>query len=509
MPSPQTRYAKCGDVNVAYQAVGDGPIDLLFAPGFVSHVDLYWTVPELTSFMRTLASFSRLVIFDKPGTGASDPVASAPTLEERVENMRAVLDAAGCERAALLGISEGGPMSLLFAATYPERVTHLIVYGSCARLEPGPDYLPEIQHKFDRTMAGFQDMLDHWGQGHMIDLFAPTLAGGAAIRGAYALFERAAASPAMVRAVMEAIREIDVRAVLPTIEIPTLILHRTGDGVIAVENARYLAEHVPGARYVELPGEDHIAWYGDSEAILAEIEEFLTGTSHAPESDRVLATVLFTDIVGSTERAAELGDAHWRELLEAHDKVVRAQLERFRGREVKATGDGFLAAFDGPAKAIRCARAIVEEVRPLGLEVRAGVHTGECERRGDDLGGLAVHIGARIGAVAGPGEVMVSSTVKELVVGSGIEFADRGAATLKGVPGEWRLYALTREQRPVVQSVGGEGEGLPAPDEHLRPSDRALIAAAKRMPAAARAMGRLATRRATRSSRSSQPASAA
>jgi class 3 adenylate cyclase len=510
MATPETRYAKSDDVNVAYQVVGEGPIDLLFAPGFVSHVDLYWTSPELTSFMRRLASFSRLIIFDKPGTGASDPVASAPTLDERVQNMRAVLDAAGSERAALLGISEGGPMSLLFAATYPERISHLIIYGSFARVETAPDYFPDLQPKFDQTMAGFRDMLDHWGEGRMIDFFAPTLAGSATVRSAYGLFERAAASPAMVRAVMEAVQQIDIRAVLPTIEIPTLVLHRKGDTAIPVENGRYLAEHIPRARYVELSGEDHIAWFGDPEPILAETEEFLTGTSHAPESDRVLATVLFTDIVGSTERAAELGDARWRELLEAHDGVVRTLLERFRGREVKATGDGFLAAFDGPAKAIRCGQAIVDEVQPLGIEVRAGVHTGECERRGDDLGGLAVHIGARVGAIAGPGEVLVSSTVKELVVGSGIEFSDRGSQTLKGVPGEWRLFALTgREQRPVVQSVGGEGEGLPAPDDHLRSSDRARIALAKKMPAAARAFNRLATRRATRSSQSSQPAAAA
>ena len=498
MPAPQTRYAKSGDVNVAYQVVGEGPIDLLFAPGFVSHVDLYWADPMLTSFMRRLASFSRLIIFDKPGTGASDPVASVPTLEERVEDMRAVLDAAGSERAALLGISEGGPMSILFAATYPDRISTLVIYGSFAK-QPADDYFPEMREEYDAQQERFDAIVDNWGEGRSLDMFAPSFAGSAAVRSNMALFERAAASPAMARAVGEAGRQVDVRAVLPTIDVPTLVLHRTGDSVVPAWHGPYLADHIPAARYAELSGDDHLPWLGDTEPLLDEIEEFFTGTRHAREPDRVLATVLFTDIVGSTERAAELGDGRWRELLEAHDELVRTELERFGGREVKATGDGFLAAFDGPAKAIRCAEAINEGVQRLGIELRAGVHTGECERRGEDLGGLAVHIGARVGAKAAAGEVLVSSTVKELVVGSGIKFEERGAETLKGVPGEWRLFAAAGQgERPAVLAVDGAGEGLPAPDAHLRPTDRARIALAKRMPRASRAANRLAIRRVAR-----------
>ncbi|MDQ3631182.1 MAG: adenylate/guanylate cyclase domain-containing protein [Actinomycetota bacterium] len=493
---PKTLYARRDDVNVAYQVVGEGPIDLLFAPGFVSHVDLYWTDPMLTSFMRRLASFSRLVIFDKPGTGASDPVARVPTLEERVEDMRAVLDAAGSERAALFGISEGGPMSALFAATYPDRITSLVVYGSFAKMDPAPDYFPETQAQHDAFVERIYGMVDRWGQGDAVDIFAPSQAGSATIRSSWALLERAAASPAMVRAVVEAARQVDVRAVLTAIRVPTLVLHRTNDSVVSVHHGRFIADRIPDARFVEFPGVDHLPWLGGTEPLLEEMEEFLTGTRQAPDLDRVLATVLFTDIVGSTERAAEIGDGRWRELLEAHDELVRAELERFGGREVKAMGDGFLAAFDGPGTAIKCAGAINEGVRRLGLDVRAGVHTGECERRGEDLGGMAVHIGARVGAKAVAGEVLVSSTVKELVVGSGIEFEDRGCETLRGVPGEWRLFAVrTRGEQPAVMAVGGEGEGLPEPDEHLRPTDRARIALAKRLPRSSRAINRLAMRR--------------
>lgn len=491
-----TQYARRGDVNVAYQVVGEGPIDLLFAPGFVSHVDLYWTDPMITSFMRRLASFSRLIIFDKPGTGASDPVARVPTLEERVEDMRAVLDAVGSERAALFGISEGGPMSALFAATYPDRITSLVVYGSFAKMDPAPDYFPETQAQHDAFLERIYGMVDRWGQGDAVDIFAPSMAASAAIRSNYALFERAAASPAMARAVVEAARQVDVRAILPAIRVPTLVLQRTDDEVTRVQHGRFIGDRIPGARYVEFPGADHVPWLGDTEPLVEEMEQFLTGTSQAPELDRVLATVLFTDIVGSTERAAEIGDGRWRELLEAHDDLVRAELEHFGGREVKSTGDGFIAAFDGPGKAIACAGAINEGVRRLGLEVRAGVHTGECERRGEDLGGMAVHIGARVGAKAQAGEVLVSSTVRELVVGSGIEFEDRGCETLKGVPGEWRLFAVrTRGEQPAVMAVGGEGQGLPEPEEHMRPTDRARISFATHLPRTSRAFNRLAIRR--------------
>jgi pimeloyl-ACP methyl ester carboxylesterase/class 3 adenylate cyclase len=496
---PSTQYARRGDVNIAYQVVGEGPIDLLFAPGFISHVDLLWTEPMATSFFRRLASFSRLIIFDKPGTGASDPVARVPTLEERVEDMRTVLHAAGSERAALFGISEGGPMSALFAATYPDRIQTLVLYGSYANGEPTLGEDPERQGESQEAAERIEHMVDHWGEGTAIDIFAPSIAGSLAMRSAYALFERAAASPAMVRALIEAARQVDVSAILPTIGIPTLVLHRTGDVPIPVEAGREIAEAVPGAQYVEFAGDDHVPWVGDSEPILEEVEEFITGTRHVAEPERVLATVMFTDIVGSTERAAQLGDRRWRELLERHDVLVRAHLELFDGREVKTTGDGFLAAFDGPAKAIRCASAINQEVGKLGIVTRAGVHTGECEQRGDDLGGLAVHIGARVGAKAKDGEVLVSSTVKELVVGSGIEFEDRGCETLKGVPEEWRLFAVSgRGERPAVVAVDGGRSDLPGPDEHLSRTDRVRIGLAKRTPRASRAAARLATRRLAR-----------
>ena len=367
-PPPKTQYARRGDVNIAYQVMGEGPVDLLCAPGFISNVDLYWTEPRVTAYLRRLATFSRLIIFDKPGTGASDPVASVPTLEERVQDMRAVLDAVGSESAALMGVSEGGPMSLLFAATYPERITRLLLYGSFAKWQPEADYVPEALEADEVLTERFEGMLDTWGEGTMIDIFAPTTADSAVMRSAWALFERAAASPGMVRGVWEAARTVDARAVLPTIDVPTLVLHRAGDQVVPAPLGRYMADTIPGARYVELPGDDHTPWFGESEQLLEEIEEFLTGSRQGAGPDRVLATVMFTDIVGSTERAAELGDRRWRELLEGHDQVVRAQLERFGGREVNTTGDGFLAAFDGPARAIECAQAINDELE--GLESR-------------------------------------------------------------------------------------------------------------------------------------------
>ncbi len=460
---PQTLYARRGDVNIAYQVVGDGPIDPLWAPGFISHVDLLWSEPLATSFFRRVASFSRLILFDKPGTGASDPVAGPPTLEERVEDMRAVLDAAGVQRAALVGVSEGGPMSVLFAATYPERIQSLVIYGSFAKGSPSPDYLPDSHSEYFELRGRVDAMVDNWGEGRAVPIFAPSIADSPAMISAYALFERASASPAMARALVRSARELDVRAVLPSIGVPTLVLHRAGDVPFAAANGRYMAEMIPGARYVELPGEDHAPRVGDTEALVAEIEEFLTGARHAPEPDRVLATVLLTDIVGSTQLAAELGDRRWRELLESHDELSRASFERFGGREVKATGDGFLAAFDGPAKAIRCAGEISEAVRPLGIEIRSGVHTGECEQRGEDLGGLAVHIGARVGATAGPSETLVSSTVKELVVGSGIEFKERGVETLKGCPASGGCSRWERGARsPPSSRPAGNARACPS-----------------------------------------------
>jgi len=432
---PETRYARSGEVHIAYQVIGDGPADLVLVPGFISHLDTWWDEPLCARFLERLAGFSRLILFDKRGTGLSDREFGVPTLEQRMDDVRAVMTAAGSEQAAVLGISEGGPMSALFAATYPERTTALVLYGTFAEFRswvPSEEHLARILRAMD----------EEWGTGHSLPHFAPSLAGDPRVRRWWARVERSGASPGAAMALMRMNSEIDVRHVLPAIRVPTLVLHRTDDVTVDVEAGRYQATHIPGARYVELPGVDHLAFAGDVEPVLAEIEEFLTGVRPVAEPDRLLATVLFTDIVDSTTRAAALGDRRWRELLEAHHAATRRELGRHRGREVKTLGDGFLAAFDGPARAVRCAEAIVAAVRSLGLEVRAGLHTGECEVMGDDLGGLAVHLAARVAAQAGPGEVLVSSTVKDLVAGSGLRFEDHGTRRLKGIPDEWRLFAV-------------------------------------------------------------------
>jgi pimeloyl-ACP methyl ester carboxylesterase len=442
MSTPPTRYAKSGDASIAYQVVGDGPIDLVLVLGFATHLELQWDSPPLARFFERISSFSRMIVFDKRGTGLSDPVADVPTLEERIDDVRAVMDAAGSERAALLGISEGGPMSVLFAATHPERVTALVLYGAMGRTTEAPDY-PWASPAEALREAAAEFIAPSWGQdAHgTVELFAPSLANDPETLAFTARIERSAASPAMVQRIFEMFLDIDVRAVLPTIHVPALVLHRRGDRVVSRHAGRELAAQIPGARYVELAGIDHVPWAGDAEAVLGEVEEFLTGTRSVPEPDRVLATVMFTDLVGSTERAVELGDARWRELLSAHQAAVRRELVRFRGREVKTLGDGSLATFDGPARAIRCGSAIAEAARSAGLEVRIGLHTGEVELMNGDVGGIAVHIAARIGALAAAGEVLVSSTVKDLVAGAGIRFADRGARHLKGISDEWRLFA--------------------------------------------------------------------
>ncbi|MBI4591128.1 MAG: adenylate/guanylate cyclase domain-containing protein [Candidatus Rokubacteria bacterium] len=441
----ETRYAKSCDVHIAYQVTGSGPFDLVFVPGFVSHVELQWEDPRWAHFLTRLGSFCRLIRFDKRGTGLSDRVGSIPTLEERMDDARAVMDAVGSNRAALLGISEGGPMCALFAATYPERTSTLIMYGAMARYAWAPD------HPWGRTREEFERRLkaveQTWGMGADLTMFAPSLVNDDSYRKWWATYERAAASPGAVMAVLQMNWGIDARPVLPAIRVPTLVLHRTGDRVVKVEQGRLIAERIPGAKYVELPGDDHVPSAGDADTLLDEIEEFLTGVRHGPEPDRVLATVLFTDIVGATERAAELGDRRWRELIARHHALVRKQLERYHGREIDTAGDGFLAAFDGPARAIRCAGAIGDAVGPLGIRIRAGLHTGECEVIGGKLGGIAVHIGARVAALAAPDEVLVSSTVKDLVAGSGLRFQDRGVCSLRGVPGEWRLFAVERVER--------------------------------------------------------------
>jgi class 3 adenylate cyclase len=434
-------YAKSRGLSVAYAVIGEGPLDLVVVPGLVSHVEAAFDQPALERTLRRLASFARVITFDKPGTGLSDPVDGAPTLEERMEDLAAVLDAVNADRPALLGVSEGAPMCALFAATYPARTRALIMYGCYARGTADDDY-PWAPEPVQVELAC--ELIDaEWGHGALLDLYAPSVAGDPAFARWWARYQRLAASPAMAKAVVRLAAEIDIRDVLPAVAVPTLVVHRRRDGLWPVEGARYVADKIPGARLVELDGVDHAMFVGDTDALLGEIETFLTGARHAPDTDRQLLTVLFTDIVGSTERAAELEDRRWRSLLESHDAAVREQLRRFRGTEIKTTGDGFLATFDGPARGVECAREITAAVRQLGVEVRAGVHTGECEVLAGDVAGMAVNIGARIGALAQPGEVLVSSTVRDLVVGSGLEFEPRGSHTLKGVPGDWNVFAAT------------------------------------------------------------------
>jgi class 3 adenylate cyclase len=439
---PTTHYAKSGDVHIAYQVVGDGPIDLVYVQGWVSHLEHAWEYPPLARCLRRLASFSRLIRLDKRGTGLSDRTPELPTLEQRMDDVRAVLDAVGSERAVLFGSSEGGAMCGLFAATYPERTAALVLYGSFAKGTTAPDYPRGVfsPEPAEREQF-FERVARDWGTSSNVTL-APGHDADRRFQEWWATDQRLSASPGAAVALLRLNADVDWRHVLPSIRVPTLIVHRTGDPASPVWGGRYLAERIPAARYVELPGDDHPLWTGDSDAILDEIQAFLTGTHRIAEPDRVLATVLFSDIVGSTEHAARLGDRRWLELLEDHDRLVRTQLERARGRAIKHTGDGFLATFDGPARAVRCAEAIRDVVRQLGIEVRAGLHTGECEFSGDDIGGLAVHIGQRVSALAAPNEVLVSSTVKDLVVGSGLRFEDRGTHALKGVPDAWRLFRV-------------------------------------------------------------------
>ena len=440
---PKTEYARSGDVHIAYQVVGEGPFDLVYVPGWVSHVELAWEEPTLASFLLRLASFARLIAFDKRGTGLSDRVPDdrLPTLDVRMDDLRAVMDAVKSERAAVFGVSEGGNLAALFAATHPERTSALITFGTYAKRIWSADYpwapTPENREKEYETVER------EWGQLMDIAQLVPSKVGDEAFTRRLATYFRRAASPDAAVTQLRMNTQIDIRPILPTIHVPTLVMHRTGDNDSKVEEGRYIAERIPGARFLELPGADHLPWVGNQDEVLDEIQEFLTGIRPAPEPDRMLATVLFTDIVGSTEHAARLGDRAWRGLLEQHHSLVRKELIKFRGREIDTAGDGFFAVFDGPARAIRCACSVRDGVRGLGIEVRAGLHTGEVEQTGEDVGGIAVHIGARVAGLAQAGEVLVSSTVKDLVSGSGIQFTDRGMHALKGIADEWRLFAVT------------------------------------------------------------------
>lgn len=444
--APETRYARSGDVSIAYQVIGGGPRDLIFVPGIISHVEFFHEVPGYTEFLDGLGAFARVIVFDKRGNGLSDRVVGAPSLEQRMDDIRAVMDAVGSERAALFGVSEGGPLSLLFAATHPDRVDAVVLYETFVRFGSAPDYPIGTWSTPDFHGDATAVMVQLWGTGASLRIMGASQADDPRLVALWGRGERLSTSPGGIRALYEMLADIDVRAALPSVRVPCLVIHSATQSMFA-EHGRYLAEHLADARFVALDGVDHYPWFINGDRVVAEVEEFLTGARTAVAADRLLAPVVFTDVVGSTERAAELGDRKWYELLQKHHRLVRRQLDRFRGREIDIAGDGVFACFDGPARAVSCACAIRDGVRSLGLEIRAGVHTGEIECRGDAVAGLAVHIGARVAALTAAGEVVVSRTVKELVVGSGFVFRDRGIHELKGVPDVWQLYAVAGQAK--------------------------------------------------------------
>lgn len=442
----KTEYARSGDLHIAYQVVGNGPFDLVYVPGWVSHVEQAWEEPSLARFLNRLASFARLIVFDKRGTGLSDrvPPSQLPPLEERMDDLRAVMDAAGSKRAAIFGFSEGGNLSTLFAASHPERTRALLLFGTFAKRLRSPDYpwAPTAEQR----QQFYEDVERDWGRGIDLSQYVPSKLNDQAFLDRLNTYFRNSASPGAAVTLLRMNSAVDVRHVLPAIHVPTLVMNRTDDRSVHVDEGRWMARQIPGARFVELAGEDHMPWVGDQDAILDEVQEFLTGDRPERAPDRVLATVLVTDIVGSTRHAARLGDRAWSELLERHHAIVRRELERFRGTEIDTAGDGFLATFDGPARAVGCACRIRDALRALGLEIRAGLHTGEIELAGSRILGIAVHTGARVAAVAEAGEILVSSTVKDLVSGSGIEFQDRGSHALKDIPRPWQLFAVGAAQ---------------------------------------------------------------
>jgi class 3 adenylate cyclase/pimeloyl-ACP methyl ester carboxylesterase len=437
---PETRYAKADDgVHIAYQVFGEGLIDLVIVPGFISHIELAWEDPGLAMALSRLGSFSRVIAFDKRGTGMSDRTEPLPDVDRRMLDIEAVMDAAGSEHAALFAVSEGGPMAILFAAAHPERTRALIMVGAYACITARPDYAIGMPTELLYEFANYLE--PRWGTGVGLRAWAPSIADDSAARSFYARLQRLASSPGSAMALLTSYMDIDVRPALPLVHAPTLVMHRLEDRMVPIDHGRYVAEHIDGARLIEVPGGDHFWWTEGSDQILDQTQEFLTGVRPIAETHRVLATVLFTDIVDSTRRAAELGDRAWRLLLDQHDDLAERQIARHGGRLVKTTGDGILATFDGPARSVRCAWAISEGAQALGVQVRAGVHTGEVELRGDDVAGLGVNIASRIESLARPGEVLVSRTVTDLVAGSGLEFEYRDEYDLKGVPGSWQLFA--------------------------------------------------------------------
>jgi pimeloyl-ACP methyl ester carboxylesterase len=435
---PETQYTSVGDISIAYQVIGDGPFDLLYAPGWLSNLEYAWESPHYTDFFTKIARFCRLLIFDKRGTGLSERDVGFPTLEQRTEDIVAVLDAIGSQETALFGVSEGGNMAAVFAATYPERTRALVLTGTAARGSWAPDY--PWRPKLEEVEQEIEDLRLNWGKPFSLDVAAPSMANDEAAKKWLGAYLRNAASPKTAELITRLHAQIDIREVLPTISCPTLVINRENDAWGPADEARYIANLMPNATLKLIPGSDHLPWYGDQDRIVGEIEEFLTGQRDTASSERVLLTVLMTDIVGSTERVADLGDSTWRALLDQHDAIVQRRVQAFGGQTINNTGDGFITAFPGPTRAIQCAEAIGADVARLDLRIRAGVHTGECERRGSDLGGLAVHIAARILEHAPPGEILVSGTVKDLTVGSGLAMKPAGTQSLKGVPGDWPLY---------------------------------------------------------------------
>ncbi|WP_457094066.1 adenylate/guanylate cyclase domain-containing protein [Microvirga sp. P5_D2] len=444
---PETRYARSGDLHVAYQVFGAGSVDLVLVPGFISNVEETWDNPSAGRWLERLGRFARVIVFDKRGTGLSDRAASVPTLDERMDDARAVMDAAQSECAVLLGISEGGSLATVFAASHPDRCASLILYGAFAKFS---DWYPTEE----KLAAFYRYVEEKWGTGESAWKYAPSMADDAGFKKIWARHERVGATPASAKALMRMNQEIDISSVLSAIRVPTLVIHRTEDAAVSIEAGRYLAQHIPGARLAEFVGADHLPYIGETaDDIADEIQEFVTGSRPDVEPDRILATVLLTDIVDSTKQASDLGDRRWRRLLDQHDDLVRQEISRFRGREVKSLGDGFLATFDGPARAVRCAAAIIGGAHSLGLQIRCGLHTGEIELKGQDIAGIAVHIAARIAAQAQGDQVLVSSTVRDLVAGSGLRFVDEGARSLKGIFDEVRVFSIAPNDGQSAGSI--------------------------------------------------------
>ncbi|HSF94576.1 MAG TPA: adenylate/guanylate cyclase domain-containing protein [Thermohalobaculum sp.] len=437
---PETRYARCGTISIAYQVFGEGPVDLVLVPGWISNLDVMWEEPRLAAWLRQLGSFARVILFDKRGTGLSDRVTDTPMLEERMEDVRAVMEAVGSRQAALVGYSEGGPMCALFAATYPEMARAVVMIGSYPRRFRAEDFpIGPTEQEHEEFVAA---IAANWGTHFALDIRAPSMQGDPRFQAWWSRYLRSGTSPTAAEALTRANGQIDIRAILPTIRVPVLLLHATGDQTCPVGCSRYMAERIPGARLVEIDSDDHLPWLEGGEVILREVEAFLTGERHAAAADRVLSTIMFTDIVGSTDILAETGDANWRALRSAHDEAVRGNLAAFNGREMNTMGDGFLALFDGPARAVRCAQNLCADAKRVGVSLRIGLHTGECELRGSDVSGLAVHTASRIADMAPTDGVLVSRTVRDLVAGSGLRFEPAGVHRLKGVPEEWQLYSV-------------------------------------------------------------------